>query len=871
MELIKPDYFSVLTRVFAVESRNILTVSVLCGFRFDDPEKFLEEEAIWEVAGSALSRAAVFDHGWPKPRGEYLVAGRCYVPDGREAPAAKVSIRFSQLSKTVYVFGDRRWTTPLHGIKAISAPEPFSMMDMSWERAFGGEGYEENPVGEGIKPQSAENRRLEIRLPNIEEPGRLIASPGDRPHPAGIGPRGLDWPARLKKLGTFDDKWLRDHWPAFPGDFDFGYFNMAPEDQQLDGYFRGGEVFDIRGMHSESPRIEGRTPELRARVFAAYDDNVNISEIKTSLDTVWFFPNYMTGVLIWRGSLSVRDDEAGDVTRLGVFSESLQKEPLPREYYQELLTQVEEEPVQEVIAVQEEEPPMEVLPAEPPVPEPAAGDSRLSEALAAITASALEIEGKIDAQLRDRGIDPERILAEPQSLEFSSIPEPPQGDDPQAFIKHLAARNQALQDDLDRRLAARGVDPSAFAEEPSDIDASPEKLDAILNRIPDNHSELKAGILELKNDLMQGRVKIDQLMKQAEETVSPEEEPALIEEAEELEAPDSTFTREEIYHRYQRGDSLADLELSGLDLSGGSLSGADFSGARLERTNLAGTDLSGVNLRSAMLADADFSSSNLSGAALIGASGVRAKLASANLSGVNLTGADLTGVDLTGADLTGADLTDADLTGATLKQVKGRDMTAVRARLVEAELDEGDFSHTDLTAADLDSVSLNAAVFKSSRLTGVSWTGAGGKAADFENADLTSARTNGPAALTQASFKNADLTKSYWEEMDFSEADFSRATMTDCTLNRCDLSRAVFYAADARRADFSKSDLSEADARFINLFDGSLRKACLDLTNFQGANLSGVDFYHCEFNKTKVEQARLNRTMFTVWRKNDGK
>lgn len=51
--------------------------------------------------------------------------------------------------------------------------------------------------------------------------------------PVGLGPVGKAWLPRRTKAGTYDDAWLKNQWPLPPQDFDYGYWNCAPEDQQV--------------------------------------------------------------------------------------------------------------------------------------------------------------------------------------------------------------------------------------------------------------------------------------------------------------------------------------------------------------------------------------------------------------------------------------------------------------------------------------------------------------------------------------------------------------------------------------------------------------------------------------------------------------
>ena len=57
----------------------------------------------------------------------------------------------------------------------------------------------------------------------------------------GLGAVGRWWVLpRRSKAGSCDELWKQTRWPKLPKDFDFGYWNAAPEDQQFD-YLQGGE------------------------------------------------------------------------------------------------------------------------------------------------------------------------------------------------------------------------------------------------------------------------------------------------------------------------------------------------------------------------------------------------------------------------------------------------------------------------------------------------------------------------------------------------------------------------------------------------------------------------------------------------------
>jgi len=126
--------------------------------------------------------------GMPKPRGEVVVTGSCVAPKGTTRVASEVSVRVGELRKSLNIFGDRFWVREGGIMKLIKDPEPFAEIPITYEKAFGGEGFKKNPLGKGIDSVVASNGRTVIPLPNIEDPGRIIGSPSDRPDPAGFAP-----------------------------------------------------------------------------------------------------------------------------------------------------------------------------------------------------------------------------------------------------------------------------------------------------------------------------------------------------------------------------------------------------------------------------------------------------------------------------------------------------------------------------------------------------------------------------------------------------------------------------------------------------------------------------------------------------------
>ena len=119
-----------------------------------------------------------------------------------------------------------------------SEPKEASEVVLGWHKAFGGPGDERNPLGVGHASSKSD------RAPQQEEGGKAYRGgilQGGYP-PAGLGPVGKAWLPRRTKAGTYDNAWLKDQWPLPPHDFDYAYWNCAPEDQQIDYPTPGAEI-----------------------------------------------------------------------------------------------------------------------------------------------------------------------------------------------------------------------------------------------------------------------------------------------------------------------------------------------------------------------------------------------------------------------------------------------------------------------------------------------------------------------------------------------------------------------------------------------------------------------------------------------------
>jgi hypothetical protein len=275
-----------------------------------------------------------------KPRADLLCVGRAHAPGGQ--PVASLAVRFglADRPKEIRVVGDRRLRM-VGPTAEIGPPEPFTSMDLSYSRAFGGADPEDpdgmsfcltNPLGCGYAHKAGAQR--DRPMPNLEDPRRPLRTLGEALPPAGFGPIGRTWQPRLALAGTYDERWQTERAPEPPEDFDYRFFNAAPADQQVDGYLRGDESLWVENLHPELPRLTVRLPGVRIRAFfeAAADlaDERVVSglrELRLRLDTAWLDMEALRLVLVWRVGLYAAHVAEGGVLLIG--AERIADEPKP--------------------------------------------------------------------------------------------------------------------------------------------------------------------------------------------------------------------------------------------------------------------------------------------------------------------------------------------------------------------------------------------------------------------------------------------------------------------------------------------------------------------------------------------------------------
>lgn len=879
MKVIKPLKLAVLHRTYENDSVYRFVPTFFICFPFDAADVALQEVHMWKVAAEALGAQGALDECMPKVHSEVLVSGKAYPPGGEPQPACRVGLRFERddrrlIDKELYVVGDRHWDRG-----KATEPIPFREMPVDWVHAFGGEGFADNPIGKGAARVVDETTGEAVRpLPNVENPRHPSSAEGELLTPVGFGVVPLYFGSRMKKGGTYDARWQKERYPGFPEDIDWTFFNNAPRDQWLDGSLEGGEQFTIENMHPEEPKISSHVPCYHVRCFVTRErgqGETEFREVGMKLDTVHLFPNQKCGVVVFRGSTEVSEDDAADILQLVAACER-PGQPRSVDHYRRVLEQRLDKSRAHLLALKDSDlfpPRPDGIPLQPGETLGQAEEATKLEQLAlqnAYRRLASERAAALEAarqELLDQGIDPnEHLPREPEPL--PPIEPPPDAEHLAEYVDEKTKAAEEAQAEAERqKVEALEAARQQCEEEGIDFDAAmadgerqgggPPKFNAeeafqkILDRVqlgrnagaPFDDAEAQVRDPKTMEMLLQAEAKFKASYRKhahyfpAAATLGPDEAQAL---------------RARVEAAVAAGESLKERDLTGADLSGLNLSGVDLSRSFLEKANLSGANLSHADLSEAVLARADLTDAQL----------IHAKLTGTNFGGANLLRTNLSGgVDLSGALFNGAQLTETNLSSARLdeasfldaqfdhcdlREIESENLFFIRtenpeeelgldfrnSNLAGAKLKSCVFIYANLSGCDVSNASFRECVFVGSKLDGV----------NFDQADCTQLRVVHGSTMEQATFRGAILDKSNLRSTRLKGCDFTGAKLKGSDLSESDLEGAKLTRIDAPGLLMMKANLCGADLSASNLMGAILQKSNIEGANFAGANLFRVDF-----------------------------
>ncbi len=666
-----------------------------------------------------------------KPKTDVTLKGTAYPPKG-SSKAVQARFRLGTKSKgfdrSVAIFGDRIWK----GL-AMTEPGRFEAIPLVYERAFGGPAIKRNPVGVGHRGRKGLDGVA--RLPNLEQPNELINSPNKSPEPACFAAIPMMWRNRYMNLGTYNKAWQRSRWPYYPKDFDYAYFQCAPEKQQLP-YLKGDESYEVWGMHPELPSFAGTLPNLRVRCFGQQTERAggSFNEINLKLDSCNFDLDEMKVDLVWRGMIEVSDDKASDYEAVYVTAEPLETQP-----------------------------------------------ASLAQAQEGYRATILELLA-LDEDLDDEP-DPANIIDD-------------ELDEPQGLARTLRTARQQRAEDLRQALPFAGT---GTTEPPLPPQPTPAEVAEKLRAAGASEADVQAAIAALdyvpeQTDIDDSgplsRERVEQLLSQG---AALNEYDLSYADLSELDLSQQNLSETVLLHADLRQAKLhgADLssallgyaDLSNAELNGAVLDDADLEDAKLDHASLVGASLNGTNLSNVKAPGANFQQVIGEGPEF-----VEGHLDDAQFGGANIPEADFTGASLHRAVFDQASLDEVRLYATEAEAASFNGAQLAGARVNDAHLLHCNFENIEGTESSFDNAKLDRCTFVGSELSGASFVKARCHGTLF-----------GACELAEGQFMEADLSGANLVGANLFEACLEEAILTEADLRKTNLYGASVWKATLKK------------------------------------------------------------------------
>ncbi|MBI4241712.1 MAG: DUF2169 domain-containing protein [Candidatus Rokubacteria bacterium] len=254
--------------------------------------------------GDPLRSSLIYDSDLvhTKTATDVLLNGHAYAPGFRPTTHVDVTMSVGPIRKTLRVVGDRLFRGT---IQIVGTPQPFLKLPITYERTWGGVDPAakpssalafdpRNPVGVGFAKH--QSHLAGTPAPNVES-----IDSSKRRSPAGFGPIAPHWATRLQFAGTYDEQWEKHRLPLLPDDFDDRFYQCAPDDQQVAGFIKGGELVELTNL-TPGGSLRFRLPRVRLGFETVFGDGEPTLH-RADLHTVILEPDTPRVIMVWHTSL----------------------------------------------------------------------------------------------------------------------------------------------------------------------------------------------------------------------------------------------------------------------------------------------------------------------------------------------------------------------------------------------------------------------------------------------------------------------------------------------------------------------------------------------------------------------------------------
>lgn len=809
-----------------------------------DPD---DARILWQLTKSHWPEQPI-DEGYPKIRGEFVCFGMAYPPPDLHAGPFEALVRVSNLQRKLGVYGPRVFGT-LGSIQEQKPPrEP---VDIHPKNAFGGKDYPDNPYGVGF------NAKGGTPGPSIDDPDDPVLSPTSKVAPAGFWPLSPESSIRKRKLGAFDDNWLKKDWPNFPYDTDLEFFNTAPEQQRLQTYFIGDEEVEIIGMHPRTARMSFKLPGLRARCIYRRSDDESLfrgwHESPIVPETLYLFPNEGLAALLHRTVIQVRRPDALDLHDVLL---SLEPISTPSRSENAILKLCQSQ-LYDVIAPMADDP---ILVDKTTVQTSATNMKESNNQPQHTSFDAIKREtpaGKIKLSP-----DFEYILSQ-TGLDAASAQAIRMAQDPfEALSVAMKKQIQLARDEYNQAVLQSGLSEKEYLEKLKSIP----QVDTAMKK-----ADFSAGLrveLEAITDFVD--TVVDMLRKaspqsnylQSANAAKPGDSTNPSQKSNPSHADVTEEMRAFVNARSTDPNQFRGVNISELNFSGLTLAGLDFTGAICEGTDFSDCDLNGACFQDAILTRANFKNAQLSKSIFVDAVAGQAILDGANLTEANLTQTDLSESYCRSTRFDSAILNQTLMDQSNLSIASFKGVLGVKLSACEALIDGCDFSNATLDHADFMKSSIQGCIFNQSQSTRLDLSGAIIKNCSFVSVTFKDCTAMLKASLTNCTFDLSSLQGANWTTISIDQSTFKGCVLSSADFSSSLVTKSQFIQCKAQGMNFFSSTLQDINFFQNHMMDASFHGANIQQSSLAGNNFFGADFIETHFDPETVFEG--NVTLKTI-------
>jgi hypothetical protein len=222
---------------------------------------------------------------------DVMVVGNAYAPLGQSSTSLRARLSVMSIDKRLQV--------------VAAAEAPFKSAPLGYEYAEAGP---TNPVGYANGQSARANHGHRI----LPDTNLALTNPGFTS--PGFGPIASHWLARQSLLRGHSEPQPHELGEpcVLPADFDLGYFNAAPPDQQLPELSASAELV-LEHLHPDHAILRTRLPNVAPQFFVERSEKRR-EEVEGAITSLWIDTRRSVATVSWQAAVALeRPDEAGRV------------------------------------------------------------------------------------------------------------------------------------------------------------------------------------------------------------------------------------------------------------------------------------------------------------------------------------------------------------------------------------------------------------------------------------------------------------------------------------------------------------------------------------------------------------------------------